>query len=260
MHVAEFGPTDGPPIVFLHGSMVAGWMWMGQVAHLSSDHRIIVPDLPGFDRSAEHEWVSAAATAENVAELIADRCIGGSAHVVGLSLGGIVGLWLARDHPARVRSLLVSGVPFGSIPRSVQAVSRVLLWLYQRSWGARLVAKAFGMPDDESMEAFVGSAQRTDPRALESIMAEVNEAPLPDGLERITTSVLSVVGEKDTEPARRAVRHLVTVVSRAEGRQVQGVGHQWNAEAPELFSEMVRAWVDAGSIDDRLKHLDVLPN
>ena len=117
------------------------------------------------------------------------------------------------------------------------------------------MAKAFGIPDDESMEAFLGTAERTDPQALEAVLAEVNAAPLPDGLHRITMPLLAVVGEKDTKPARRAVRHLVRVVPRARGRRVKGVGHQWNAEAPDLFSDMVRSWVDAGSIDRRLEPL-----
>ena len=47
MYVDEHGPDDGVPIVFLHGSVVAGWMWMGQVQDLS-EFRCLLPDLPGI--------------------------------------------------------------------------------------------------------------------------------------------------------------------------------------------------------------------
>lgn len=256
MYVAEFGPADAPPIVFLHGSMVAGWMWMGQVEDLSPDHRCIVPDFPGFDRSGDDKWTSVAATAAMIADLITSRCPAGSAHVVGLSLGGMIGLRLALDHPSRVRSLLVSGVPSGRISLPVRLLSQVLLWMYPRPWGARIVARAFGIPDDESREAFMQTARRTDPRALRAIMVEVNEAPLPAELDRLAAPVLAVVGERDTKAARRTVPYLVEALPRVEGRRVKAVGHQWNAEDRSLFSDMIRSWIDEGTVDPRLKALD----
>ena len=41
------------------------------------------------------------------------------------------------------------------------------------------------------------------------------------------------------------------------GGIVPGVGHQWNAEKPKLFSDMVRAWIEFGSVDDRLLRVGV---
>lgn len=252
MYVAERGPSDGVPIVFLHGSMVAGWMWTGQVEDLA-EFRCLVPDFPGFDRSAERPWVSFASTADDVAGVISSRCGGGGAHLVGLSLGGIVALNVAVRHPSAVRSLIVSGVPYGRVSRSLRGLGTALLWLYGRPWGARLVGRFFGLRDDESLRAFLQTASRTDPRALRAVMREVSEAPLPTGLERLQMPLLAVVGENDTAPAQLAVPHLVNTVSGAEGRMVRGVGHQWNAEDRALFSDVVRLWVTVGLIDDRLR-------
>ena len=56
MHVEEQGSAEAAPIVFLHGSMVAGWMWTDQVKSLSSDFRTIVPDLPGLGQSGSVAW------------------------------------------------------------------------------------------------------------------------------------------------------------------------------------------------------------
>ena len=64
--------------------------------------------------------------------------------------------------------------------------------------------------------------------------------------------VLAVVGEKDTAPARRAIPELMAAVPGSRGALVPGVGHQWNAEAPELFTEMVRQWVDDGTVHSDL--------
>lgn len=251
MYVDEYGPEAGVPIVFLHGSMVAGWMWMGQVEDLP-EYRCLLPDLPGIGRSGRETWTSFAETADRVAEMILDRCPDGSAHLVGLSLGGIIGLHVAARHPERVRSVIVSGVPYGTVPLPLRLISRVMLWLYGRAWGARLVARVFGIPDEESFEAFVQTADQTDLAALRTITAEVYHSPLPADLGGISMPVLAVVGEKDTAPAKRAVLHIQDSILGAATRIVPGVGHQWNAEDQALFSAMVRSWVDSRTVDERL--------
>lgn len=251
MYVEELGPEDGPPIVFLHGSMVAGWMWTEQVAALSEDHRTIVPDLPGLGASGAEPWTSFADAADAVAGEITARAPAG-AHVVGLSLGGIVALNLVVRHPKLCTSVLVSGVPYGSLSLPLKMLNRVFAGLYGTSSGARMIGRIFGMPDDESMEAFVTTAKQTNRGAIRAIADEVARQPLPDGLGRISAPVLAVVGEKDSAPAKRAVPHLLGAIPNARGARVPGVGHQWNAEAPDLFTEMVRRWVDDGAIDPDL--------
>src|SRR5918995_4162790 len=93
---------------------------------------------------------------------------------VGLSLGGLVGLHIVARHPDAVRSLLVSGVPFGSLSVPLRVANRLLLWLYCRRWGAAVVARVFRMPDEESRRAFLDSAARTDPTALRRIYTELD--------------------------------------------------------------------------------------
>ncbi len=251
MHIDEFGPRDAIPIVFLHGSMVAGWMWMGQVEDLP-EYRCIIPDFPGFNRSADEKWISFADTADRVAEMIRHRCVDRSAYIVGLSLGGIVGLNVAVRHPETVRSLIISGVPYGTVPPLLRVLSRAMIWMYQRVWGAQLIARLFGIPQDESMDAFLDTARRTDPRALHAVIDEVNREPLPKGLDEVTTPVLAVVGEKDSAIARHAVLYLDEISPDVAGYIVPEVGHQWNAEEQQLFSDMVRSWIESGSVADRL--------
>lgn len=41
------GPADARPIVFLHSVQLTRKMWLPQVEALSSEYRLIAPDLPG---------------------------------------------------------------------------------------------------------------------------------------------------------------------------------------------------------------------
>ena len=193
MYVEEQGPRDREPILFLHGSMVAGWMWTEQVAALSATHRTITPDLPGLGKSGSEAWTSFAGAAETVGAELANRAPEG-AHIVGLSLGGIVALNLAVSHPELCRSLLVSGVPSAAVTGPLRLISRTMAALYGTSFGARIIGRFFGMPDAESMEAFVATAEETDPSAIKSIVAEVASKPLPAGLGAIPVPLLVVVG------------------------------------------------------------------
>ena len=256
MYIEEHGPHEAETIIFLHGSMVAGWMWTEQIAGLSVTHRTIVPDLPGLGRSGSEEWTSFAGVAEAVGADLAQRAPEG-AHVVGLSLGGIIALNLATSRPELCRSLLVSGVPGSALSGPLRLVNRVMATLYGTSFGARLIGRAFGMPDDESMDAFVDTARSTDRAAIKAIVSEVSSRPIPDRLEAIPVRTLAVVGEKDTKLAKAAVPLLVDTIPGARGATVPGVGHQWNAEAPELFTAMVRAWVDEAEVHP---NLTVQPN
>ncbi len=49
LHVVDEG--DGPPIAFIHGVMMSGRFFKGQVTGLSGSHRVLVPDLRGHGRS-----------------------------------------------------------------------------------------------------------------------------------------------------------------------------------------------------------------
>ncbi len=51
-----------------------------------------MPDFPGFGDAAGEPWVSLDQTTGEVAELVRTRAAGGRAHVVVVSLGGIVAI------------------------------------------------------------------------------------------------------------------------------------------------------------------------
>lgn len=251
MFVDEYGPVSGAPVTFLHGAMVAGWMWRGQAENLA-EYRCLLPDFPGIGHSGDERWISLADTADKIAAMIRARCADGSTHLVGLSLGGVISLHVAVRHPDTIRSLLLSGVPYGTIPFPLRALSKMMVRLYNSASGARAIAQMMGIPADESREAFVQTALQTKPQVMQAITSEINRSPLPAGLENVTAPTLAVVGTKDTGPAKRAVPYLVRVMPNASGYLVPDVGHQWNAEQPELFSEMVRAWVSSKLVVDRL--------
>lgn len=47
----ESGPSDGEPVLLLHGYPASHDCWRHQVPELSREHRVIAPDLLGWGRS-----------------------------------------------------------------------------------------------------------------------------------------------------------------------------------------------------------------
>jgi pimeloyl-ACP methyl ester carboxylesterase len=121
LYVAEQRPDAGESVLFLHSGNVAGWMWTDQAEALPG-HHALVPDLPGFGGSAHVPWADLATTADQVAAVVRERAHGGRAHVVGLSLGGIVGVALAARHPELVRSVFASGAILRGLDAPVLAI------------------------------------------------------------------------------------------------------------------------------------------
>ena len=116
---------NGTPIVFVHGTRLTGAMWRSQLDALESSPAVAI-DLPGHGRRAGTAFTLAGA-ADAVADAI--DSLGGSAIVVGLSLGGYVAMDLARRAPGRVAGLVLAGAtqePVGLRALPYRGLARVL--------------------------------------------------------------------------------------------------------------------------------------
>ncbi|MEU0066529.1 alpha/beta hydrolase, partial [Streptomyces albidoflavus] len=105
-YVTEAG-TEGPLVLCLHGIGSSSASFAAQLAGLSPVARVVAWDAPGYGRSADPDTAPGLdGYADAAAGLI--RARGGSAHVIGVSWGGVIALRLALRHPDLVASLVVA--------------------------------------------------------------------------------------------------------------------------------------------------------
>lgn len=96
-------PGD-PAILLLHGLLFDGGMWRGQVEALSALGRVIIIDGPGHGKSEPPPRFMMEEHADALLDALGDLDVA-RALVVGLSWGGMVGMRLALQHPAKVAGL-----------------------------------------------------------------------------------------------------------------------------------------------------------
>ena len=235
------GPTDGPPIVFVHATRLTRAMWTPQVKRLSDTFRVITLDLPGHgSRAAERFTLDAAADA--VAETI-DRAANGRAVVAGLSLGGYVGMHLAGRSPERVRALVVAdataepvglnAIPYRALGWSMGALqdhglATLNRWFFRGRFGPELA-------DPIVAGGFWGVGGRDALRSLAGQRFQPSLAAYPG-------PVLLLNGSLDL-PFRAGLKGFAASAQDARSVRIPRATHLSNLDQPDAFSDAIRRFV-----------------
>ena len=240
------GGGDGTAFLFLHGNLSRGDHFRPQLDALGDVARCLAPDQRGFGASPlEPPPTSALAMARDAADVCAALGVT-RAHVVGLSLGGIVAQALATTHPELVATLTLASTyriddphphiapmlagTAGSVPDPatigpmLQAASFSRAFLAEHADVARRIGDELASTAHASFQATVqvhGEAAR--------VVAPAIAAP---------TLVLGAAEDRTAPP--EVTRHLADAVPGAR-YELLPCGHLMNVELPERFTELIRS-------------------
>lgn len=241
---------DGPLVVLFHGLGGTRISWDPQLAGLAHRWRVAAWDMPGYGNSAAlaDEPVTFRALADAAADWIHE--LGDpAAHVVGISMGGMIAQYLAAWHPERVRSLtlLATSAKFGmdgTQPAEWRAArlaalddglepadfaERVL-----RSLAAPHIANEVFEAQRAAMARITGAALR---RSIDCLVTH-DTTHLLGGIHHPT---LVAIGALDQETPLAYAEHLARYLPDARLQVVADSGHLLNAEAPDRVNELIAA-------------------
>lgn len=108
LHYVDEGPSDGRPIVLVHGNPTWGYLWRKFVPSLvGAGYRVIVPDHLGFGRSAKPDDGAVYQIPRHAARLeqFLESLDLSEVTLVCHDWGGAIGLSWAARHPERIHSL-----------------------------------------------------------------------------------------------------------------------------------------------------------
>jgi pimeloyl-ACP methyl ester carboxylesterase len=105
-HVADFGGS-GPPMILVHGLGGSHLNWTRVGPLLAERARVLAPDLPGFGRTRPAGRSTGVLANSRFLGRFVREVAGGPAIVVGNSMGGLIGILAAANHPAEVAGLVL---------------------------------------------------------------------------------------------------------------------------------------------------------
>lgn len=140
LHVVLAGPTDGPPVVLLHGYPEFWYAWYQQIGRLAqAGFRVIAPDQRGYNLSDKPIGIEAyriSTLASDIAALI--ETLGyEQAFVAAHDWGGGVAWQLVLQNPSRVRKLAIFDTPHPQSGKDTPSQEDTVSWyrtFFQIPW------------------------------------------------------------------------------------------------------------------------------
>lgn len=211
------GPSEGPPVVLLHGLGGAAVNWALLAPELARTRRVLLLDLPGHGRSDTLPAAPGLGLFADRVGAFAERLGLLPADLVGHSLGGLVGLRLAERRPEAVRRLVLAAA--AGIGSSTPWAERVLALVGWAQPGRR-VSPYWGVVarNDRLKQLVFGHWFAADPRRLDDVAVE---ALLRDiTLHTDTESAWRALAADDPRPDLHHVRCPALVLWGADDNQL----------------------------------------
>jgi len=255
MRVHETGPADAETIVFLHGVAASAGMWDAHAERFAGYH-CLRPDFPGFGESAGEPWTTIGGVSSEIARIIRTRA-GGRAHVVGMSLGGIVAIDLVATEPELVDHLIVDGA--GVLPIPALALAKLALRLaplvIKSDIAVNIVASSIGVPKG-NRAGIRRDYGRMSSAAFVAALTQALDYREPPGLAGVWCPTLFVAGGREPSTTRRSQWELTRRMPNAAAAVVPRRWHSWIAAEPDLHCRMVEAWISDRPLPDALAPVD----
>jgi 3-oxoadipate enol-lactonase len=253
LHYEVSGRRDGPPVLLIQGLGVDSRGWMMQRRAVGARYRVVTFDNRGCGRSDKPDGPYSMIQLADDASRVLDAAGIESAHVMGASLGGVVGQHIAILHPDRVRSLVLacSGCRHQRWRRELFEE-----WIdVATERGMRAVAQesARWLVGPRSLRRFWPLFDLLGPLAISAprhgFVAQVRAILDADdefrmALQEVSVPTLVIVGSQDILTPVGDSEELVELIPGAELVVVRGAAHGFMVEAFRPFNEAVLEFLD----------------
>lgn len=241
------GNLTGELLVFINGAGVGPWMWKEQYVAFGV-YKCLFFDLPGHGENCDIDFISIEEAAKLISELIKKEGLDGKAHLVGLSIGAQIALYMLQHYGQSLRSVTaVSALnkPMKFLVPWIKPTVKSTMPLIKYKWFAKMNAKSLALPS-ELFESYYADSLRISERTLCNIMASNLTFEL-SGVER-ATPVLLLAGEKEKGIMIESLKRTKAALQ-AENAFVLGcAGHGIPYENPKAFNEMLHRFLKGAEV------------
>jgi 3-oxoadipate enol-lactonase len=240
-HYELVGPPDAPVLVLSHALGTNLALWDQQMEVLRGSFRIVRYDIRGHGKSpAPRGPYTLSLLASDIVALLDELGVG-RAHFCGVSMGGLIGQYLAVHHPERIASLVLSntGAKIGTAEKWDRRI-RLVTEAGMRAVFQEVVEGWFSAPfrklQPPIVTSLAGALIATVPEGYIGCCQALREADLSQHIERIEAPTLVIAGPEDQATPMAAAQFLQRKI---RGSQLIALecAHLACAEAASAFTD-----------------------
>ena len=243
LHWEAIGPVNAEPVLLIMGLSLGSRAWDKLPAQLARRFRVITFDNRGTGRSVKRGVAFRMAQLADDAAQVLGEAGERSAHVFGISMGGMIAQELALRHPERVRSLAL-GCTFACWRTAKRPTLGTIFDLVMLNSGLgrspRRIGRLLASPqfDAQRVAQWLRGADRTTPRYVIAQMLAIRGHACEDRLKEIRVPTLVMTGTDDRLVPPENSDVLARLIPNARLVKFEGAGHVFPIERE---ADVVRA-------------------
>ncbi|MFC2050743.1 alpha/beta fold hydrolase [Chloroflexota bacterium] len=243
---------DGEPILLIQGYGQYSGQWVTMIPPLSRDYRVIVFDNRGTGRSDKPDTPYTIKMMADDARGVLDAVGVESAHVFGVSMGGMIAQEFALNYPDKLRSLIL-GCTFCGGAKAIVPTPEALAFLTNPEMAklpveeqARVTApwlwtQEFIDKHPEAIEQYVDITSKypTPPHGFACQAGAIMFHDTYERLPQIAAPTLVIVGDADRIIPAENSKILASRIPNAELVVLENAGHGFFVELAEETNGIV---------------------
>lgn len=240
---------EGRPLVFLHCWTGNRTFYFEQVARFSQEYSCVSIDFPGHGESGRTDDYSVESFGELTAGLMEKLKIE-SAVLVGHSLGGMVGLYLALEHPGIVEGLVLLDTTAhlcSSFIQRVESAAAAALGRFGSRPAKGLVAGiAATHPLAGPRARFITAREcrKVSNHVMVRTLESLSRFDVSERLGEIMQPALIIVGAADMLADVRHAKRMARGLPNSTMKVVRGAGHMALFEKPGVVNDAIGVFLD----------------
>lgn len=253
MHIHYERRGSGPLLLLLHGIGSNSRSFRHQMAELSDSWTVVAWDAPGYGRSDDPVGPFTLADLADRAVGLLDELEVEQAHVLGVSMGGVIAQLVYHRHPTRVRSLILAdtnpgggGLPEPERSNRVRQRLDALDKLGPRGMAearAPVLVRPDAPPDLVAEVTEIMAEVR--PAGYRAAAIALGRTDLTSLIGAIAVPTLVIHGAQDRVVPLETGRMLASSIPGARLVVIPNAGHVSNQEQPATFNAAVRSFLGA---------------
>lgn len=244
------GPAGAPVALFSNSLGTNLRMWDAQAQAFAGRFRVVRYDSRGHGRSDAPPGPYTLDLLALDALALLDYLNVERVHVCGLSLGGMVALWLAANHPQRIDRVVFAdtAAKIGNEERWTSRIAAV------RAGGMRAIrdgvvagflSEPFRQRRPDIAQMIGDMLEEAPPEGYIATCEALREADLRAALARIAAPALILVGSRDESTPPTQARELHDAIAGSQLVILDGAAHLANVEQPDAFNAHALAFLSA---------------